>query len=729
MNKRNLWPPLSAYHETALGKENIPKWEDNSYLICHEKWSPLPENDGTRNQAEWDFEDDDSELEFGDEDQAAFEAMSGRMTLAEDDTSTQTAEEREINKRLYQDLPYSDSIRFLKIDPGVGDNPIICSLQLARLDSLSITYEALSYVWGNTWDVEMDIACNGEVKRIRCNLYDALQRIRHPEQSRVIWVDAICIDQSNKQEREHQVQLMGSIYGKAQTVLIWLGRDTRNQAEPAFSVLCSVIKEWQNGDLNAEKPSYSIFGRLTEPSDLERPPPDSELWEAVSQLFNCRWFWRVWVIQEVALAGSASVLWGKGEIQWRWIGLAAAIIRTNDYQIHARHTLAGMYNAYFMYRLSTREDDGNPLRGAAFLDLLRLTRQFEVTDPRDRIYGLLGLLDLGNDQDREILSIRPNYTLPADEIYHRIGMSIVDSSKSLDLLSSVQYHSDHFQSSGWPHPSWIPQWDTVFTSTLASWDINDNFSASKGFPLQRKDLEAKFPKRLVVSSLVVGEVVKCFTTLLIGLGLDLSPLFHPRFKAYIQSEFGLSLLCKVLTAGRSWYGSLAEENSSQLADFAAYVVDFLKGSIYPESNWFGNRRMVSDQADQHQKLMKELMNSSWLHKLADNGDRDRFVEAATRVCNSRLLFITSTGFLGLGSSIVAEGDVLCVLSGGHLPFVLRPFGKRYNLVGECYVEGLMQGEIVEAAVNNRAIENPISGKVGNPDWRREAPKPKWIEIW
>jgi hypothetical protein len=85
------------------------------------------------------------------------------------------------------------------------------------------------------------------------------------------------------------------------------------------------------------------------------------------------------VIQEVALAGSASVLWGKGEIQWRWIGLAAAVIRTNDYQIHARHTLAGMYNAYFMYRLSTREDDGNPLRGASFLNLLRLTRQFEVT--------------------------------------------------------------------------------------------------------------------------------------------------------------------------------------------------------------------------------------------------------------------------------------------------------------------------------------------------------------
>jgi hypothetical protein len=118
--------------------------------------------------------------------------MCGRMASAEDDTSAQTAEEREINKRLYQDLPYRDSIRFLKIDPGVGDNPLICFLQLARLDSLSITYEALSYAWGNTWDAEMDIECNGEVKKIRCNLYHALQRIRHPEQSRVIWVDAIC---------------------------------------------------------------------------------------------------------------------------------------------------------------------------------------------------------------------------------------------------------------------------------------------------------------------------------------------------------------------------------------------------------------------------------------------------------------------------------------------------------------------------------------------------------
>jgi hypothetical protein len=280
-------------------------------------------------------------------------------------------------------------------------------------------------------------------------------------------------------------------------------------------------------------------------------------------------------------------------------------------------------------------------------------------------------LDLGNDQDKEILSIQPDYTLFADEIYHGIRMTIIDSSKSLGLLSSVQYHSDYFQSVGWPRPSWIPQWDTVFTSTLASWDINDNFSASKGFPRQRKDLEAKFPKRLVVSSLVVDEAVECFS-LLIGFGLDLWPLFRPRLKAYRQNEFGLSLLCKVLTAGRSWYGSLAEENSGQLADFAAYVVDFLKRTIYKGPEFFGNRRILSGEGEQREKLMKELMHTSWLHSLADKGDRDRFVEAAKRICNNRQLFLTSTGFLGLGSSIVVEGDVLCVLSGGDLPFVLHP---------------------------------------------------------
>jgi hypothetical protein len=77
--------------------------------------------------------------------------------------------------------------------------------------------------------------------------------------------------------------------------------------------------------------------------------------------------------------------------------------------------------------------------------------------------------------------------------------------------------------------------------------------------------------------------------------------------------------------------------------------------------------------------MKELVNTSWLHSLAGGGDRDWFVEAATRVCNNRPLLFTSTGFLGLGSSIVAEGDVLCALSGGDLPFIVPPDRKHYNL--------------------------------------------------
>ena len=107
---------------------------------------------------------------------------------------------------------------------GISSDPIRCDVFDMPLHEIrgGVTYEALSYVWGSNETNEI-IEIGGKSKGITRNLYDALHHLRHNDEDRILWVDAICIDQSNDMERNHQVKHMGDIYKEADKVIIWLG--------------------------------------------------------------------------------------------------------------------------------------------------------------------------------------------------------------------------------------------------------------------------------------------------------------------------------------------------------------------------------------------------------------------------------------------------------------------------------------------------------------------------
>ncbi|KAH8725333.1 heterokaryon incompatibility protein-domain-containing protein, partial [Phaeosphaeriaceae sp. PMI808] len=112
-------------------------------------------------------------------------------------------------------------IRLLILRPGSFDDPIHCQLKQVSL-SAEHAYDALSYVWGNASDTS-PISLNGTPHHITKNLEIALRYLRHRESPKVLWVDAICINQSDINERNHQVQQMADIYSQAQRVIGWLG--------------------------------------------------------------------------------------------------------------------------------------------------------------------------------------------------------------------------------------------------------------------------------------------------------------------------------------------------------------------------------------------------------------------------------------------------------------------------------------------------------------------------
>lgn len=207
---------------------------------------------------------------------------------------------------LYERLLNPTSCRVLHILPGERDDQLVCSLSGIDLSKDQIKYEALSYVWGSRLS-PAEIMCNGRLISVTRNLKDGLQRIRCENTTRVVWIDAICINQLDQVERGQQVRMMRSIYHNAATVLVWLGHLHSEYAERCFSTLRN-------------------FGNL---SKVEQD------WEPVRRFYQLEYFKRIWVLQEVAQAPSAHLIWGDSEIAWNVVRLATFRIR-NDKDVFLR---------------------------------------------------------------------------------------------------------------------------------------------------------------------------------------------------------------------------------------------------------------------------------------------------------------------------------------------------------------------------------------------------------
>ena len=169
----------------------------------------------------------------------------------------------------------ADSIRLLRLMPSEDDTANIqCELfeyALKESDKATHLYEALSYVWGGL-DKRQSIFIDNQYLAITLNLHAALLRLRDRDIPRIIWVDAICINQKNKQEKEHQIQSMAKIYGKASRVIVWLG-ETANNSDVALEAIRAA-------------------GKPTNTSNKEM------IQRAILLLLQRPWFRRIWVRQQ-----------------------------------------------------------------------------------------------------------------------------------------------------------------------------------------------------------------------------------------------------------------------------------------------------------------------------------------------------------------------------------------------------------------------------------------------
>lgn len=200
-------------------------------------------------------------------------------------------EDHGIYTKMSLEIGTENNIRLFKIlNENPGGSPIIrCELRVVPIDGEEI-YSAVSYVWGNSEQIH-EIILDGKPFGVAKNLYQLLTELATRRYSGCLWIDALCIDQSNLLERNHQVALMGTIYAKAEKVLVWLG--------PGTNDLCRALVHLQDFE--------TLKKGLLE---------DSDIWDGLHlkgmlEFCDHEYWTRAWIVQEFLLAQSVEIWCGE----------------------------------------------------------------------------------------------------------------------------------------------------------------------------------------------------------------------------------------------------------------------------------------------------------------------------------------------------------------------------------------------------------------------------------
>ena len=208
-----------------------------------------------------------------------------------------------------------NQIRLFALKSGADDDMIRFALTKHPFDDLP-PYEALSYAWGDS-KRDKTCFCQDEISsgdfKVTDSLFQALKQLRHVDDDRSLWVDQICIDQTNSEEKSQQIRLMSSIYRQAKQVVIWLG-----PADPETSLAFSLIENIavQCIKYYLRVPEVITMSHLGTDPLLELTSADAPEWVAYRRLFKRSWFARLWVFQEIALSKSATIICGNYSVSW-----------------------------------------------------------------------------------------------------------------------------------------------------------------------------------------------------------------------------------------------------------------------------------------------------------------------------------------------------------------------------------------------------------------------------
>ena len=284
-----------------------------------------------------------------------------------------------------------------------------------------VAFDALSYTWGDLSDI-FTFTCNDQELQIHSNLKEALPYLAKRQSSLPIWIDAICINQLDDAEKLAQIRMMHSIYSRASQVWVWLGcvPDGGKEAITLLPRIAQVGKELE--DWNMEQ-----FPRPT-PESKNLPSLSSSVWSSLYQLIYNPWFFRLWAMQEAALAKCIRVLYGSNEIDWKVLEEAVEFgTRLGHYLLDSnrqkpRTGNVSNYNVFLIREMVQDPSRHVPWQNHLLRTLLLTLKSHQCSSPYDRVFGVLGFVT-----DDQIEQIRLDDNPSLVDIYTRFGRFLLGS--------------------------------------------------------------------------------------------------------------------------------------------------------------------------------------------------------------------------------------------------------------------------------------------------------------
>ncbi|KAL3605229.1 hypothetical protein FPOAC2_00171 [Fusarium poae] len=316
---------------------------------------------------------------------------------------------------IYENLDFSNlEIRLFQLYPSHGSDNIRGTFCYTDMSSCP-DYTALSYTWGDDTNLRQIYLKNGTALDIRENLWHFLRGqsmlISRPK---LFWIDAICINQSNIHERNHQVNLMRRIYAQAKHVYIWLGQDVDDSdLAMAFLDSCSKQKLKRRG-LGYRSPWSRQEGR------------------ALTHLFNQPYWRRMWIIQEIIYAQDITIWCGSRSCEWsaaESLYLKMKSLEDENWQTHHEYVVQVLQSSaavMIWQRAHWRHPDTT---APSLLTLINIFQDWQCSDIRDKVYSLIGMASKDT-------AVTPDYSLSAHQLYH----DVIDKSsgpRSCGVLSQI----------------------------------------------------------------------------------------------------------------------------------------------------------------------------------------------------------------------------------------------------------------------------------------------------
>ncbi|KAK4446963.1 hypothetical protein QBC34DRAFT_440477 [Podospora aff. communis PSN243] len=648
----------------------------------------------------------------------------------------------------------STQIRLLKLH--MGTRGLQCSLVVQPLDT-ALCYEAISWAWDRKEDQgTRALVIGGRELGISPNMYRIISMLSPLFGTRYVWIDAICIDQTEPDdsedsdddepdqtkapqkkegrpsEKEYQIPLMTEVYRNADRVVAFPGAGGFEDLAAEFV-----------GDLALHlniRLNPTVFPNMDRSDHFPfRDKKDS--WKAFFNLVQLRFWTRAWIIQEMVVAKSVVIRYGRSEIPFAVLGSVAMAFKTvdqgitavlaNDREIYNGDLKAGKFGIDFigrlcylqaMYHLDPRdvalrmppqpETSRFPLPEMPRLpDLLVECVQSGATMPHDKVWALCGLINEG-DAGWSVKSLQPNYNLSEREVYERVARAVLENERGRRFTLFGIAGANKSKDDG--APSWVP--DLSQLPVLYPMDnARGPYTAGvDGDGRCRIDMKENCSE-IQVEGLLLGGVHQIDNgNIHIAYGGDESAEERRRYQELMYHDAPPALVNEQMRRMRTWVRAV-RQMAKGVNGFGAYSATgqplddaVLRTLIGDDDNMtFPSSRETIRDIELFFEFLCDggidgpdemMLNSSAVHRLASLSDVElrlksqRVNELIGRRTRGRQFAVSTTGLTMLVPNQAKPNDVIVLFRGARVPYLLRPISGKFQLVGEAYVHGVMQGE-------------------------------------